>query len=276
MNENIRDTILAVSVVAIVMTIGFGGMFLYSGQTTPYSVVVSGSMQHGNESSVGTIDTGDVVVVRQLSKVGGMDEIKSYVDGYHQNYSKFSEYGDVIIYERNGNKNPVIHRPIVWLDWNESTDSWDAPSLDGFPGWSVTSGNADGTNMTGILTMTDIGFSNKTVRLDLDLLASRSKTDGFATLGDSVGNTNFDQMSGIISTLVGDGMIKYVAGFEIPWIGSIKMYIDGNPNVSQIPSNSIPNLIAFMIGILILVTAVFIIAEEAPSVIRNCMKKKRR
>ena len=261
MNETIRDTILAFGVVAVIMAVGLGGMFFYSGQITPYSVVISGSMQHGDQSSVGVIDTGDVIVVRDLDKIGGIDGIRSYVDGYHENYSKFGEFGDVIIYERGGNQNAVIHRAILWLDWNGT--SWDAPSLDGFPGWSVTSGNPDGTGMNGVLTMTEIGFSKKTVSLDLDTLP---RIDGFATMGDSKKNAGFDQTLHIANGLIGENRIKYVAGFEIPWIGAIKMHLDGNPNVSQIPSNSIPNLVASMVCVIIAIIGLALVMSIASSI----------
>ena len=261
MNETVRDCIVAFGVVALIMIVGLGGMFIYSGQMTPYSVVVSGSMQHGDQSSVGIIDTGDVVVVRDLDRIGGIDGIRSYVDGYHDGYTKFGEFGDVIIYERGGNQNAVIHRAILWLDWNGA--SWDAPSLDGFPGWNVTSGNPDGTGMSGVLTMTDIGFSGKTVSLDLDSLP---KIDGFATMGDSKKNTNFDQTLHIVNSLVGENRIKYVAGFEIPWIGAIKMHIDDNPNVSQIPSNSIPSLVASIVCVIIAIIGVALVISIASSI----------
>jgi len=261
MNETVRDTIIAFGVVALIMGVGLGGMFIYSGQITPYSVVVSGSMQHGDQSSVGVIDTGDVVVVRDIDKIGGIDGIRSYVDGYHENYSKFGEFGDVIIYERGGNQNAVIHRAILWLDWNGT--SWDAPSLDGFPGWSVISGNPDGTGMTGVLTMTKIGFSEKTVTLDLDTLP---KTGGFATMGDSKKNAGFDQTLYIANGLIGENRIKYVAGFEIPWIGAIKMHLDGNPNISQIPSNSIPSLVASMVCVIIAIIGLALVLNIASSI----------
>jgi len=261
MNETVRDTIIAFGVVTLIMAVGVGGMFLYSGQMAPYSVVVSGSMQHGDQSSVGIIDTGDVIVVRDLDKVGGVDGIRSYVDGYHENYSKFGEFGDVIIYERGGNQNAVIHRAILWLDWNGT--SWDAPSLNGFPGWTVTSGNPDGTGMSGTLMMTDIGFSGKTVYLNLDTLP---RISGFATMGDSRNNAGFDQTLHITSSLIGENRIKYVAGFEIPWVGAIKMHLDGNPNVSQIPSNSIPNLIASIVCVIIAIIGIALVVSIASSI----------
>ena len=261
MNETVRETIIAFGVVALIMGVGLGGMFIYSGQITPYSVVVSGSMQHSDQSSVGVIDTGDVIAVRDLDRIGGIAGIRSYVDGYHENYSKFGEFGDVIIYERGGNQNAVIHRAILWLDWNGT--SWDAPSLNGFPGWSVTSGNDDGTEMMGVLTMTEIGFSKKTVSLDLDTLP---KMDGFATMGDSKKNAGFDQTLYIANGLIGENRIKYVAGFEIPWIGAIKMHLENNPNVSQIPSNSIPSLVASMVCVIIAIIGIALVAGIASSI----------
>ena len=56
-----------ISVIAIVLFfVGiYAGVSLYSDHDPPFSVVVSQSMQHdNNESQIGVIDTGDMVLVR--------------------------------------------------------------------------------------------------------------------------------------------------------------------------------------------------------------------
>ena len=268
MNETLRDSIIAFSLVGVIMLVGFGGLFLYSGQFTPYSVVVSGSMQHSDDSAFGIIDTGDVVIVRYPDKVGGVEGIQSYVDGYHNNYSKFGEFGDVIIYERGRGYNPVIHRPIVWLEWNGTT--WDAPSLNGFPGWTISkSGTPDGMGLSGELTLTNIGFAKKTVSLTLTpALLGAGQTGGFVTMGDSTNNMKFDQTSGIYPYLVNEN-IKYVSGFEIPWIGALKMMWEKNPNVSQIPANSIPSLITSIVCLAVAIIGLALALQIASSAKRD-------
>lgn len=255
MKENIKYTLIAVGAAVAVVAVLFSSLFMYAGLWPPFSVVESGSMQHSEESQLGVIDTGDMVVVRDPSKT----DIVSYVEGYHNGYSKFGEYGDVIIYERGGGKNPVIHRPIVWIEWNG--ENWDAPSLNGFPGWRDSSGNtsenSDGTGLSGTLYMTGIGFLKKNVDLNLDELPT---TSGYATMGDSISNPSFDQSGGIIKSLVSNDMILYVAGIEIPWLGCIKLYATGT-NIDQIPPNSIPCIICTAIGFILMITAIFVVID---------------
>lgn len=255
--KDTRDIVLVVGAAVAVVAVIFGSVFVYSGLWPPFSVVESGSMQHGEDSSVGIIDTGDMVIVRDKDKV----DIQSYVDGYHTGYSKFGEYGDVIIYERGGGQNPVIHRAILWLEWNGSTNSWDAPSLDGFPGWYTSEGkddgNSDGTGLTGTLTLTGIGYGDKSVSLDLDKLPNKS---GYATMGDNaVTNRAFDQ-GYLVGSLVSYDMILYVAGLEVPWIGCIKLYIN-DTNVGQIPSNSVPSMIFTGIAVVCVLIALFVVID---------------
>ena len=246
--------VAAVSVVGLV----FSGMYAYSGVWPPFSVVESGSMQHSDRAELGIIDTGDMVVVRTLDKD---DTIVSYVEGYSSGYSRFGEYGDVIVYERGGGKNPVIHRPIVWLEYNETSDTWSAPSLKEYPYWSVTGvepEDLDPMNIVGRLTLYDIGFLKKTADIDLTFNSSlwNTKQSGYATMGDSKGNYTFDQTGGIIDRFVSMDMIKYTAGLEIPWVGSLKLLFT-NKNVEQIPPNSIPSIIVCAVALINILVVVF-------------------
>lgn len=255
MNKDVRDTVIVAAAALTLVTVVFSGLYIHSGHWPPFSVVESGSMQHGTESSIGTIDTGDMVVVRVKDGV----DIQSYVEGYVSGHSMFGEYGDVIVYERGGGRNPVIHRPIVWLDWNGS--SWDAPTLKDFPGWSAGAkshaNGDDGTGLTGKLTLTGIGYLNKEVELNLDTLVKRS---GYATMGDSEKNMRLDQTGGIVDSLVSEDMILYVASFEIPWIGCIKLYVNGT-NIEQIPPNSVLSMVFAAVGTLAAVVALFAVAD---------------
>ena len=79
-------------------------MVIHSGFGTPFSVVMSESMQHDDtRSQIGCIDTGDVVIVQSPEKA----DIVSYVEGTITGYSTFGDYGSVIIYERGNGHNPV-------------------------------------------------------------------------------------------------------------------------------------------------------------------------
>ena len=260
-NRDTRDMVIVI--VAAVATVGivFSGMFVYSGVWPPFSVVESGSMQHSDRAELGIIDTGDMVIVRTMDKD---DTIVSYVEGYSSGYSRFGEYGDVIVYERGGGKNPVIHRPIIWLDYNETSSTWSAPSLENYPYWYITNDTGDVIpdpdymDISGRLVVENIGFSNKSAALDLRTGSTLSTIgqSGYATMGDSIGNFTFDQSGGIIDRFVSKDMIMYTAGAEIPWVGSLKLYFTGK-NIDQIPPNSIPSIIVCAIALINIFVVLF-------------------
>ena len=240
-------------VIAALLVGGYGGLVMSTGLTSPFSSVMSESMQHDDtRSSIGCIDTGDTVIVALPEKT----EIQSYIEGSHSGFSTFGDYGSVVIYEHWSNKNPVIHRAIVWLDYNPATDTWSAPSLKNYEGeWHDSSFDKDCMDLHGTLVFSDITQSHKNVSFNLDSL--QNKASGFLTLGDNpVTNNSFDQSSPG-SYLVSMDKINSVAIHELPWIASLKILLknDGD-NLEKVP-NSIPSL--FMA--LILLVAVLIILD---------------
>lgn len=246
MEKNDRNFLIGLGIIVLVFVVAIAGLFIYSGMSSPLTVVESGSMQHSDESTIGTIDTGDMVVMVNPNKTN----ITTYVDGYKSNYSKFGNYGDVIIYYRTSG-NPVIHRAILWLDYNESTEVWSAPSLKDYPNtlWSVTSG--DWNNLSGTLTMKFSNFKGGSYDVSISL-SSLEKHSGYLTKGDNPqSNKWFDQEHLTKGRLIENDSksIKAVAGIEIPWLGCIKLLIN-NKNVNQIQSNSIPCLIIMFIDII--------------------------
>ena len=111
----------------IVLLIVIGSLYTYTGNWPPLVVVQSGSMQHDDSSSsVGVIDTGDLVFVKTLGK---RDSIRTYVEGLDSGYRTYGSYGDVVIYRPNGNrsKTAIIHRAVVYLEWNDTTYNLPAP-----------------------------------------------------------------------------------------------------------------------------------------------------
>ncbi len=131
-----KDIIVAMLIVVIVMA----SLYAYSGGIWPPMVVVeSESMMHGSDSHIGTIDTGDLTLVKKISS---RSDIVTYVEGRpsynvsyeeagqgakaetfkgaHAGFSTYGDYGDVIIYNKNGrtDETPVIHRAIVWFEPN--------------------------------------------------------------------------------------------------------------------------------------------------------------
>ena len=63
-----------------------------------------------SESMVPHMNVGDLVVVVQKDRYG---EFRTWDEGRSTNYTKFGDYGDVIIYQPNGAPNPVIPVPFI-------------------------------------------------------------------------------------------------------------------------------------------------------------------
>ena len=271
MEKSTKQYIIAAVAVIAAVGIVLGGLVLYSGMYPPFSVINSGSMMHSDDSSIGTIDTGDMVIVQDPDK----KDIVTYVEGATTGYSKFGEYGDVIIY-RDGNRN-IIHRAMLELTLQSSTivsQTWSIPSLIGYDDWDIvdSSGNSikyytwnetNGTltllliNANARLQLTDVGYGNTTCSVTLWNMGQNMEEgqSGYLTKGDNARtNPNFDQSLGITDSLVTPDRVQSIASVEIPWIGCIKLLFNGN--IDQIPGNSIFCLIASIIGLIIAIFAI--------------------
>ena len=252
MNRDTKALVIAIIAVAAAVVIVISGLFAYSGMKRPLTVVESGSMQHSTDTSyLGIIDTGDMVVMISPDK----KTPTTYVEGHQNGYSKFGSYGDVIIYYREG-KNPVIHRAILWLDY--SGGKWSAPALKDYPAeyWE-NAGTWD--DLTGMLTLDRLPLRDGYTKLsiDLDTLAHNS---GYLTKGDN--NNYFDQgaLGGIHPAPVTMSELKAIAGFEIPWLGCIKLLVN-NKNTDKIPDNSKTCLFILFIDIIIFIALISVLFE---------------
>lgn len=260
MNPEKKGMMLIAGTVIVVMAFAFIALFAYSGMSSPLTVVRSGSMQHSENSQLNVIDTGDMVVMRSVDKA----QIITYVEGYKKGYQKFGMYGDVIIYHRDTG-NPVIHRAMLWLDYDKDTGIWSAPSLKDYPDdmWSVTTG--DYNDLNGILELY-IEYNNDeriSCKIDLDNHIT-DKHSGFLTKGDNVEtNGYFDQgrLNGV-NGLISMDRIKAVAGVELPWIGCVKLLFN-NKDVNNIPDNSIPCLIVMFIDVIMFIITLSVIIDVA-------------
>jgi signal peptidase len=226
-----RDLLVAFIIVALVMA----ALFAYTRVWPPMVVVESASMQHSNtESSIGVIDTGDLVLVQT---VGVASDIVTYVDGTRPGgpnfgYATYSNYGDVIIFNAPGNPSdatPIIHRAMVYVVPHDASDSaagMDVPGLVGRPagdGWSgQTVGNLPAAeprqlkvlNLTGVQSW-DGG--SRSVR-QISWTFPSSTTAGFLTKGDHNGNGDSWAGSPVpVARIVGK------ARGELPWFGLIKL-----------------------------------------------------
>ncbi len=238
MNRGTKIIAAAVGIIAICIIGGYAFIHVSSGLDSPLSVVMSSSMQHDNyESRIGIIDTGDVMVIQSPEKA----RLESYVEGTVSGYRSFGDYGSVIIYERGDDVNPVIHRAIIWLNYN-GNGTWSAPSLQNYQGDWYCSNSTNYLKLSGTLYFDDITRSGKDVKINLDSLEKQS---GYLTMGDNPEtNAYFDQAAGIISHPVGTEEIRSVAMMEIPWLGVIKVYMtDGKRSFLEHVPNSINCLV---------------------------------
>ena len=266
----LRDVVTALVVVAIVLL----SLWTYGGRWPPMVVVESESMQHSDTySSVGVIDTGDLTFVRTLQRSHG---IVTWVEGKKDGYSRHGGYGDVIVYHKNGltTVTPIIHRAIVWVEWNASAQGYDVPSM-GLRG------------VRGGFTIRDLPSYSTGEREDIDLwvnvsviinnfktVSGRTPHSGYLTKGDH--NREVDQVSLPAWTSLGTPPVELtrlvepvekawvvgVARGELPWFGLIKLWVNGNVRKESIPDNSGPDL-GLTVALLLFVPMLFdVVAAE--------------
>jgi signal peptidase len=95
----VRDLIWIVAVVGGIALV----LFLICG-TWPAVVTIE------SQSMVPHMNVGDLVIVVQKDRFG---ELQTWAQGNITGYRKFGDYGDVIIYQPNGAKNPVVPIPFI-------------------------------------------------------------------------------------------------------------------------------------------------------------------
>ena len=254
-----RELLSAVAVVLVVFLLAWG----YTGNWPPMVVIESGSMEHdGNPlypepgfTHIGPIDTGDLVLV----KSAGRDDIVTYLEGKQTGYKRYGDYGDVIIYYKNGVRGgcslgdklseadcnrqdgewvaatPVIHRAMAWVEVRED-GSYYLPEI-------------------------DMEFSNgKLVLAEIGLPPGAPLTEitqsGYITKGDSVGNRHPDQLThrdllGQQVQPVQPGDIVGMARGELPWFGLIKLKLTQPENYAAAPEECRQMLLISLVTVII-------------------------
>ncbi len=235
--ELVKDVLISLLILAIILS----SLYVYTGRWPPMVVVESGSMSHfEGESRIGVIDAGDIVLVRHREKV----EIVSYVEGKAIGHERYGQYGDVIIFRPDGDKQrtPIIHRPVVWLEFNETTgDSFDVPSLrylEHSVEWNTTQGERY-FDLNGTVYIYDYGHRGVTLEINLDSLINRGSRSGYITMGDNNirrDRGRYDQAARIADHPIREEWIVGKARGELPWYGIIKLLYLGN--IDDIPTNS--------------------------------------
>jgi signal peptidase len=232
----LRDAAVAAAFVALVLL----AMFAYTGLWPPLVVVESNSMMHGddNHSNIGTIDTGDLVLVK---KVNSVSDIETYMDSQISGHKTYGDYGDVVIYKRGGSdvSTPIIHRALIYLEINSDGTSYRSESLRlaAADKWSTSDPTDTWDRLTSTLTIVNVGYTHLTVTIDIQNLAS-SHRSGFITKGDH--NLGTDQVYASYGPVDFDWVVGKARG-EIPWFGLLKLWSTGSLG-SPSPDNSVRDL----------------------------------
>jgi signal peptidase len=252
-----RDILIAV----IVMVIIIGSLWGYTGNWPPMVVIESSSMMHGDDSSVGTIDTGDLVLVKSID---GRNDVKTYWQGKKTGYETYGSYGDVIIFRKNGiSETPVIHRAVVWVEYNASAQNIITVDKQPFSvrGFDVPSMGKYNVTEVWIENFKPNGH-NLSIKLGLILLNfqrnGREPHSGFITKGDN--NKDIDQTSNLadskgrpVEPVDPDWVVGKAEG-ELPWFGLIKLFIGGETSEpdKRAPDTSVRMLIISIVLIIII------------------------
>ena len=261
LRENLISSFKEIIIAAIILGIILGSLAAYTWHWPPVVIVESKSMMHGDDSTVGTMDTGDIVLVKSIS---GRQEINTYLEGEKSNLKTYGSYGEIIAFKKNGGSGtPVIHRAIFWLKYNESgfnTDSdlanfgtFDIPSLGLY-------------NITKI-EIDDYGPNHDNLTINLnDILFNfkenyREPHGGFITKGDN--NAQIDQLSPLRDSddlPIEPVEMKWVIGKavgELPWLGLIKLYISGETSdPDSTPPITSVNMLIVSIALIIITVVI--------------------
>ncbi|PSQ53414.1 S26 family signal peptidase [Halobacteriales archaeon SW_12_67_38] len=182
------------SSLAIVAAVGLL-LFAISGIWPPMVAIESGSMEPN-------LYRGDLVFVMEEHRFAGGAAragtgVVTYQAGANASYTEFDKYGDVIVYEQNGNgrATPIIHRARFWV--NDGENWYDEAN----PEYLGTADDCE------------------------ELSFCPAPHAGFITKGDN--NAQYDQVgsftSKAISAPVKPSWITGTAEFRIPWLGEIRL-----------------------------------------------------
>jgi|GEM_PF-333622 signal peptidase I len=241
-------------------------MFAYTQNWPPVYVVESMSMQHGSSDVLGVINTGDLVLAQKVSN----SSIQPYVVAQRNGYSTYGEFGDVLLYYPDGAVGtPVIHRAIVYLQWVPSVRGYTAYGLAGLPCGNAPDAvySTPGTNgsqgancvtddLTGTLDLFHVGWADVNVSIQLQP-AYLGAHSGYVTMGDNNFNAayggEYDQSAEFqLSELVEPAWVIGVARGMIPWVGALKLWIEGSSTAGEVPAQSWQFLGLTFAGIILL------------------------
>ena len=227
--DTVKDVGIAIGCVVLVFLLTFA----YSGNWPPMVVIESGSMEHDNNSlyaepgytHLGTIDTGDLVIVKEAEK----KDIVTYLEGKNTGYKKYGDYGDVIVYYKNGIREkdgqpvtPVIHRAMFWVEVDVENKTYHVPEV--------------GRTFYNKIDLGQFGDDKLVGTIEGQVL----QNSGYVTKGDSTGNPHPDQMTHFdingnkVQPVDPDWVVGMARG-ELPWFGLIKLRVTQPDNYAQAP-----------------------------------------
>ena len=235
----LRDALVLVAVFALLL----GGLYAYTGTWPPAVIVESSSMMHRDDEvsygRIGTIDPGDLVLVKH---VDSPDDVVTLLDGGRERYGKA---GDVIVYfpynDRSPGRTPIIHRAVAYVEVEGSGAEtkyrvrWD-PEAE-CEGGAVKSGDgrwceygAEGVYVPSV-PIARLGSTPQTPQ------PYKPEHSGFLTKGDNpFTNRNIDQVSGLSQAVELDWIEGKGRG-ELPWLGLIKLSLQGRANERNPPDS---------------------------------------
>lgn len=267
-----RDVAIAIVVVLIV----FGIIFLYTQNWPPEVVIESRSMQHSDtDSFIGVIDTGDIVLVQVAPS---KSHVVTWVEGRAASHATYSDFGDVIVYRppTNPSGTPWIHRAILYVEWNDTGNGYDIPSLLSIPAADWVAEDAAGMPMpfpyaiTGSVYLKHLGFRGDLgITFDLrEFIVQGYRQDGYITMGDYNANRDCATVRDPCAAkpydrwIVPHGNVIGKARGELPWFGLIKLLVSSTPSCCRswgdptAPKNSWDSL---AVSIVLLAAAPFLI-----------------
>lgn len=219
----LRDVLLLVAVFGALL----GGLFLYTGVWPPAVIVESGSMMHEDAEvtygRVGTIDPGDLVLVKLVSRP---EDVETLLMGGTERYGK---PGDVIVYYPGNLRDrvPIIHRAVAYVE----------PAPEGAAGryrllWPEGRDCVGGAVRDGPWCAYD---ENGIQVPEVPISSFKPTRAGFVTKGDNPAtNRETDQSTGLCCLGGRDAIpLEWIGGkarAELPWLGLIKLSLSGRYN----------------------------------------------
>ncbi|WP_369684843.1 S26 family signal peptidase [Halalkalicoccus sp. NIPERK01] len=203
----VREFLVSVGAVLLVGLL----LFSLSGVWPPMVAIESGSMEPNMQPNDLVFITDNDRFVEDAAH--GDTGVVTYEAGRETGYQKFGDYGDVIVFEPNGNDRqvPIIHRAHFWVE--EGENWYDRADPDHV-------GNADSC---------------------AELRNCPAPNDGFITKGDNqVTNQRYDQARGLSGPVQEEWVIG-TAEIRVPWLGWVRLQLaelaaGGTPQVTLAPA----------------------------------------